>query len=750
MKKVSFLICGILLFSLYSPIEAQQRPTVALVLAGGGAWGLAHIGAIKVLEETGIPIDIVVGTSMGAIIGAFYSIGYSPTEMESIANNTHWAELFNENLLSGTESLSSLQEKSRYIFSSEFDTKGIKIREGLIAGNRIMRFLDILFLGVPSQTDFDNFPRRYRAVATDILSGKTITLSQGNLSEAVRASMSLPAIFTPFRLDDTILVDGGVTDNLPITIARNMGADIVIAVDLVNGKEFDADAMYRTPGGVLTRTIEIMRQESSLREKEFADICISIDMQDFLPTQFELSEPLILEGEKTTRKYMPEILELIDRFPQLAWHTEKPKLLDASPITSVVVEGGTSKDKQLIYSFFNQYPGSKLKDEDWGTLFSLIDSTGKFVSTRILNTQETSSAPLTLKLETRQEKKNLLHLGFFYESTMSSVITRNIDIIPAITIRGLTTNNSLLFAEVELLDAPGVSIRFDQDIGSFLSISPFYRYARDFTTRLTKNTVAWQYQTNLQNMGIEMSFTPAAGFALRTGIQFDVIDYDVITEIPSAPAGSYFSLVTSSLEYIRLDSLIFPMQGVDVSFNATVSVPVLGSSNQFIIAGTSGNTFLSLGTPFSLALLWEAGTDFSLSPTSMYAAPLWYKPAISSRRLFPGPLYIEERKGSHVAAIGLEAKQYVNWDSRGIKFPVFILANGAIGCAVQDFKKQDLSGIFEDLIYGTVNAGAGIRFNNAFGLTLKVGMHISMYKDLLPYITFDVGTLGKKLYTKNY
>jgi len=187
------------------------------------------------------------------------------------------------------------------------------------------------------------------------------------------------------------------------------------------------------------------------------------------------------------------------------------------------------------------------------------------------------------------------------------------------------------------------------------------------------------------------------------------------------------------------------MQGANVSCTALYSLPAIGSERFFQVFTTEGSTSLSLGTPFSVAFLWKGGTDFSVSTNESAAAPPVYKPSLVSRRMFPGPLSIDEEIGSHAFGAGLEIKHNLTWGSRGITLPVFVIAQTTVGTVVQDPSATDWA---TDRLHGNAAFGLGIRVNDSFGVELRAGVHANLKtennvsKKAQPFIAFDIGSIG--------
>lgn len=238
MRKAFALLLGFLLvlnagnaFGQRRSHAHKKRPTVVLVLGGGGAKGAAEVGVLKEIEKAGVPIDFIVGTSIGSIVGGLYSLGYSADDLDSLFCNQNWPALFND---------AKAKDKTKL--------KEVAHGFGLLRGHSIVGFLDSLIAyspanlkkgGMSDSIAFDRMPIPYRAVASDIRTGTAVVLSHGELSIAMRASMSIPGAFKPVEIDTTLLMDGGLINNLPTDVARALGADYIIAVDLTQNKHPD-------------------------------------------------------------------------------------------------------------------------------------------------------------------------------------------------------------------------------------------------------------------------------------------------------------------------------------------------------------------------------------------------------------------------------------------------------------------------------------------------------------------------------
>ena len=214
--------------------SAERRPTIGLVLSGGGARGGAHLGVLRALEELNVPVDVIAGTSIGAIIGGLYASGMSVDEIEHVIETIDWDAAF----LGDTprELMSFRRKRDDDLFLVEqkpgLNDGQLTLPLGIVQGQVIDLILIEQTLPVAHIRDFDELPIPFRAVSTDITTGEAVVLGSGNLAEAIRASMSVPAVLAPIDIDGRLLVDGGIAMNLPIEVARQMGAEVIIAVDI--------------------------------------------------------------------------------------------------------------------------------------------------------------------------------------------------------------------------------------------------------------------------------------------------------------------------------------------------------------------------------------------------------------------------------------------------------------------------------------------------------------------------------------
>lgn len=289
-----------------------QRKRVAVVLSGGGAKGTAHIGALRVLERVGIPIDIITGTSMGALIGGLYSIGYDADTLDSLVMAQDWGKLLSDKAETQGQNLEEREKQHTYLLSRPLSIMQKKraVAGGLIVGTNLSKLFSRLTVGWHDSIDFSRLPIPFACAATDIVKNTEYDFHSGYLTEAMRASMAIPGVFTPIRKDSLVLVDGGLKNNYPADLARQMGADVIIGVS-VQGDGRTADDLKSAPD-VLMQLVDINCKNKLAENQSITDVLIRVPVKGFSSASFTRSaiDTLVMRGEQAALKQYSRLMQL--------------------------------------------------------------------------------------------------------------------------------------------------------------------------------------------------------------------------------------------------------------------------------------------------------------------------------------------------------------------------------------------------------------------------------------------------------
>ncbi len=301
MKRLLFIFFLIISTFVFSQEKAEKDLKVGLVLSGGGAKGLAHIGALKVIEESGVRIDYIGGTSMGAIIGALYASGYSATQLDSIFRETDFSSLIQDNIPRSAKTFYEKQESEKYALVLPFDKFKVGFPSGLSKGQNVYNLISKLTSHVSTVSDFSKLPIPFFCVATNVETGKEVILDRGYLPRAVTASGALPSLFSPVVIDDKVLIDGGVVNNYPVNEVRAKGMDIIIGVDVQDSLK-NRDNL-RSAFDVLVQINNYRTINDMIKKREKTDVYIHPNIEDFSVVSFDEGKNIVESGIVSAESY---------------------------------------------------------------------------------------------------------------------------------------------------------------------------------------------------------------------------------------------------------------------------------------------------------------------------------------------------------------------------------------------------------------------------------------------------------------
>jgi NTE family protein len=359
-RTLAFLGFALLLFSSVGAEESSpSRPKIGLALGGGGARGGAHVGVLEVLEELHVPVDAIAGTSMGAMIGGLYAAGVPAERIDRQLSTADWSDLLDDRPSYRDLVFRRKEDASRYLVDFELGIRGGKIRQarGFRAGQKLAFEARALLVGLPPENDFSRLPIPFRAVATDVETGDRVILAEGDLVESMLASLAVPGVFSPVEIGGRLLIDGGITDNLPVDVVREQGADVVIAVD-VGTPLVDREAL-RSAFGVLGQTSTFLTRKNTEPSLSNADLVVTPDLRDISSAEFASTATAIERGRAAALAMRDQLSRyaLDDAAWQAYLAARRPPPPEPGRIASIRVEGARRVDPRLVLGRMKVAPG---------------------------------------------------------------------------------------------------------------------------------------------------------------------------------------------------------------------------------------------------------------------------------------------------------------------------------------------------------------------------------------------------------
>ena len=436
MSKIKKIIYVIFLFVLIgNSVFAQEDKRVGLVLSGGTARGLAHIGVLKVLEEEKVPVEYVTGTSMGSIIGGLYSIGYTPDEIEKIASEMDWISLFNDSIERKDKGISRNLIEDRNTMVLPMEKFIPKIPSGAVGGKSASEQLNNLFFGVLEVNDFKKFPKKFALVATDLNTGEGVMIDRGSIATAVRSSLSIPSVFNPVQDGERLYVDGGVVRNLPVQDVKVLGADYTIGINVGEGFS-KRDPEKLNIAGVISDSMTIAGRQEVERQIRMLDLYMTPNLEKIESYDFGKVKEIIAAGEKVARDNIESIRKFSnpEKFAELEEKRREFRKTwkDEYDIKYVEIRGNKKYEKK----YFNKYLPKNLgmmKKSDMEKIVNELYGNGDFSTvyyevknndTLVINVQEKAGDYLTLSGNVNNEDMATVTVGIQGNKTINNADTR--------------------------------------------------------------------------------------------------------------------------------------------------------------------------------------------------------------------------------------------------------------------------------------------------------------------------------------
>ena len=571
------------------PAEQPGRKKVAVVLSGGGAKGISHIGVLKVLEEAGIPVDYVVGTSMGSIVGGLYAIGYDAARLDSLVRSQDWLFLLTDRLERPALAFPEKEKADKFLLTLPITKdKRTRIPAGLIKGQNIYSLFTDLTVGYHRCDDFSQFPIPFACVATDIVTGKPAVLNTGSLPLAMRASMSIPGVFTPVKLDSMLLIDGGIVNNFPCDVAKSMGADIIIGVNVLSDlKNMDR---LNNASDIIGQIIDMYSMNGLEDNKKLLDIYIRPELSDYNAANFNPQDvdSFLVRGERAARDHWDEIVRLKEKIGLSSGTSPAPHPYYASPdslyIRRIRFDGIPKKDRKWLLKKSGLSENDRIARRDLRKAIDILYGTKAYSGiTYELEpdggsvTPEHAPAPpegirpytrtggdeppgYNLHLTVSPLPMSSLNFGVRFDTEEVAALLLNL------TLNLNTRYNSMLALTGRASQNPYVRLDYSIDNSFFkrLNIGYLFNYNDVDLYENGRKTHNVTFRRHLLEAGITDIYWQ--NFKFQLGLRFEHFNYNTIlasgneSNVRIAPEGFLSYFAQARLE--TLDSRYFPTRGV--------------------------------------------------------------------------------------------------------------------------------------------------------------------------------------------
>ncbi|MCO7621296.1 patatin-like phospholipase family protein [Pseudomonas guariconensis] len=581
------LFCLLLIVTSFTTLAAEvARPKVGLVLSGGAARGIAHIGVLKALEEQGVRIDAIAGTSMGAVIGGLYASGYSVEELEKLATTLDWQQALSDAPPRKDVPFRRKQDDRDFLVKQKLsfrDDGSLGLPLGVIQGQNLSLLLESKLAHTADTRDFDKLPIPFRAVATDIASGEKVVFSRGHLPQVIRASMSIPAVFAPVELDGRLLVDGGMVDNIPVDVARDMGVDLAIVVDI--GTPLRDRKQLATVVDVLNQSITLMTRRNS--EEQLAslhqdDVLIQPSLAAFGVTDFGRAQDMIDAGYRAARALDNRLASLRRAEGDTGLAVARSPRQRRPIITAIRVENDSKVSDDVIRYYIRQPLGEPLEldrlQTDMGTLYGL-DYFDR-VQYRVVHKGDDNT--LVINARGRRGGTDYLRLGLNLSDDMRGDSAFNLG--ASYRVNGINRLGAEWLTRAQIGDQQELYSEFYQplDVGSRYFIAPYLDFGSQNIEAPLDNDPIAEYRLERYGFGLNLGRQIGTYGEVRVGVgkawgeaEVRIGDQD----LPSVSFNEGFYELKYSFD--TFDNVYFPHSGEDIGLAVRQYDKSLDSDEQY-------------------------------------------------------------------------------------------------------------------------------------------------------------------------
>ncbi|HMP76619.1 MAG TPA: patatin-like phospholipase family protein [Kiritimatiellia bacterium] len=680
--------------------SGTSRPKIGLVLGGGGALGFAHVGVLRVLEESRVPIDYIAGTSMGSIIAGLYASGLSPDEIEQFLLGLDWWDVLNDKTPRNQLEFRQKADDGRY-FGLDMGVKrsGLAMSAGMASGQKFNNLLELLTLRVAGVTNFSELPVPFRAVATDVEKGEMVVLSGGGIATAMRASMAVPGAFTPVLLDGRVLVDGGIVNNIPVDVVKTMGADVIIAVDVGNKSEAKKADRADTLGDVLGNTYAIMQRPKQLLQMANADVLIQPETWRYTASEFHRVAEIMPVGRQAAELRAADLSAYAVSDAAYDEYLKRQRLVPppAPTVSTVRVTGNERVDGRLLEKRVFSEAGRPLETETVMRDLRRMYGLGEFEQIQFRADPEPDGR-VALNFDAREKPwgPTYLKLGL----NLKSDFENNADwgILANITRRSLNRLGAEWRNELQVGNRQRLLTEFYQPVDSrgFVFLAPSFEYEESVENIYEKEDKVAEYDIRVFKARFDLGVQLRHYAELRVGPVWGRGRADVSTGASDLPElDEDLGGVSVRLTADRLDRSAFPRGGYRAHVEYTGAEKDLGSDRGYDKLQAYYQHFWTVGAQ---TFHWGATGGSSLGSD----LPEYDSFKLGGPFLFSG-LTEGQLRGEYLGVASLGYRYRLTRLPPGLGQAVYLLFRGDIGNVWQESGDVDVG---DTLVGGSAGWGA--------------------------------------------
>jgi len=599
------------------------RPRIGLVLSGGGARGAAHIGVLKVLEELRVPVDVIAGTSMGSIVGASYATGLTVPQMEAAIKSITVAKLFTDKPPRADQTMRQKTDDEAPYLVPELGVgkDGIVLPKGLVTGVALEGELRRL-VQIGNARSFDELPIPFRAIATDIGTGEMVVLKSGSVVAAIRASMSVPGAVAPVTIDRRQLVDGGLVRNLPVDIARSMGADVIIAVNL--GTPLLRPDQITSVFSVSMQMINILTEQNvnrSLKELTSRDVLILPELGDFSSADFDNLMKTVPIGEDAAWKVADQLRRYSlspEEYAALRKRQSSPAEQGAIMVEAIKVEGTRRVSPEVVLQSLQTEVGKPLDRDTIDLDMRRVYGRGDFENVNYAIDEIDGKQTLVVLVKEKPER-DYFRFGLELDADLGK--QANFNVFASYRSKWLNTWGAEWRSDLVLGTDVLLATEFYQPLGprQYFFVVPRVQYSIQ-PWRLFEDTVqVAQYQDTEASALFDVGANIIEYGDVRFGARYGYRSFELQSGTPLLPAKANTSIgaVSAQLRLDRLDSVNFTHSGYKLDLRAYSSVAALGADEEYSYWTGLAQGAYTIG-PHTLEALVTAGNKIGSNDIPVY------------------------------------------------------------------------------------------------------------------------------------